>query len=251
MGWASGPRRGAPEMGRAISSGASSGGFRTARRDPRSFVLGSSSRVPCARDLRRRPGLPGAGEDVPDSGVLSAGFGVAAPLARGVDDAFTAPDDDDGSAEARAAPSPELGAATEAGAGARGPDAAVAPEAVRGLGDAPAVVRVRAGAWSEREADAAVPPDAVGGLENSPARPDFVPEAGFPAGEVTPAATPASRTRGASARSASCAVSGAPRSSARATRSSSWTSAPDRAARAPSRAVRTSPSSPFTVDRRA
>ena len=65
-----------------------------------------------------------------------------------------------------------------------------------------------------------------------------------------PGAT-ASRTRAASARNASCGDSGPPRSSARATRSSSCTSAPERAARAPSSAVRTSPSSPFTVGRRA
>ncbi len=60
-----------------------------------------------------------------------------------------------------------------------------------------------------------------------------------------------SRTRGATARSASCCDSGLPDASARATRSSSCTSPAARAARAPSSAARTSASSPFTVDRRA
>src|SRR6516162_2376168 len=134
MSWARGPRRGAPDMGRAASSGASSGGFGVARRDPRPVARGSSRRVPCARGLRRRAGLPEAPGEVPAPGSVAVDCGAAVDRAP-VDDGTRAPRGDGPLAHVRADVSATAGVAVRAEAARPGSDGA-RPEASPGPGAA-------------------------------------------------------------------------------------------------------------------
>ena len=87
---ASGPRRGAAEMGRATSSSGFSGAARVDLRALRSVFPGCSSSVPCARPLQQRAGAP-AGQSTPEDPPLAVDAGVAAVFARALAEAATCP----------------------------------------------------------------------------------------------------------------------------------------------------------------
>src|SRR5262249_12869383 len=133
MGWARGPCRGAPDMGRATSSAVSSGGVRVAGRDPR-FARGSSRRLPWARALRRRAGPPGAGEEVsaPEDAARPVGSGRPARADRAsVGEGVGAVAGGEPPAEVR-----PPGVAVTAPAEARGADGAARPAVARAPPDA-------------------------------------------------------------------------------------------------------------------